>query len=361
MRVLIVGAGAGGMSAVAELAQAGHTVSLWNRSAETLRSILTSGGVGYDGVLGKGRTALGIVTTEISEAMSGADVAVVTLPTFTHSHVARTLAEAGWGSERPILLNPGHTGGALEFANTFGKHSELPPLAEFNTLTYVARKYAPDVVTISGRAKKFRVAGLSKGRSAVKVAETLFPGAQRVEDVLYTDLCNLNMVLHAPGAILAAAWVEARQGDYTFYVDGMTPGVVRVMTELDEERRRVGATFGHELLSVVDEMKLVGTVDPGADSGDFIACISGGEANKKIKAPNSLAHRYYKEDFGHGLVPFIELAKIAGVETPTASSLLELASIVCGIDFVKTGRTAETMGISGLSKLQLLQKVRNAE
>lgn len=360
MKVLVIGAGAGGMSAVAELAQAGHEVSLWNRSPDTLAPIQAAGGVGYEGVLGSGRVAPRVMTVDIKEAMNDCEIAVVTLPTFSHVAVARALVQAGWGSERPVLLNPGHTGGVLEFAHAYNAEGKVPPLAEFNTLTYIARKYQPDVVTVTGRARKLRAAALPGGERGLEASCELFPGAEKVQDVLYTDLCNLNMVLHAPGAILASAWVEARGGDFTFYVDGMTPGVVRVMKELDDERRRVGKAFGHDLLSVVDEMKRVGSVDATADSDDFVACIAGGEANRKIKGPNSLTHRYYREDFGHGLVPFLALAKIAGVEAPTASSLLQLGNMVCGVNFEEGGRTAKAMGIEGLGKNDLLRKVRGA-
>lgn len=358
MKVLVIGAGSGGMSAVVELSQAGHDVSLWNRSADTLAPIQAAGGVGYEGVLGGGRILPRVVTADIKQAMIDCEIAIVTLPTFSHVAVAQALAQAGWGSERPVVLNPGHTGGALEFAHAYGATEKAPPLAEFNTLTYIARKYLPDVVTVTGRAKKLRAAALPGGEVALEAACMLFPGAEKVQDVLYTDLCNLNMVLHAPGAVLASVWVESRAGDFTFYVDGMTPGVVRVMKELDDERRRVGAGFGHDLLSVVDEMKRIGSVNETDDSNDFVACISGGEANKKIKGPNSLNHRYYREDFGHGLVPFLALAKIADVDTPIASSLLQLGKMVCGVDFEQGGRTAKTMGIEGLSKDQLLRKVR---
>lgn len=192
----------------------------------------------------------------------------------------------------------------------------------------------------------------------MKAAVTLFPGATPVGDVLFSGLCNLNMVLHAPGAILAAAWIEARHGDFTFYVDGMTAGVCRVMHELDNERRNVARAFGHDVPNVVDEMKLVGTVKEDADSSDLAAAIAGGEANKRIKAPDSLNHRYYREDFGHGLLPFLALAKIAEVETPVAHSLLGLASIICGSDFSVSGRTAQSMGIEGMTKARLLEKVR---
>ena len=70
--------------------------------------------------------------------------------------IAAALAAAGWPSDRPVVLNPGHTGGALEFAETFSRSGRAaPPVVEFSTLTYVARKYRPDGVTVSGRAKQF--------------------------------------------------------------------------------------------------------------------------------------------------------------------------------------------------------------
>ena len=80
-------------------------------------------------------------------------------------------------------------------------------------------------------------------------------------DVLACDLANVNMVLHAPGAVLAAAWVEATRGDFTFYVQGMTPGVARVMRALDDERRAVARAFGHDLPSLDAEMQAIGTVE----------------------------------------------------------------------------------------------------
>ena len=65
-------------------------------------------------------------------------------------------------------------------------------------------------------------------------------------DVLACDLANVNMVLHAPGALLGAAWVEATRGDFTFYVQGMTPASRAYAVALDEERRAVARAFGHD-------------------------------------------------------------------------------------------------------------------
>jgi opine dehydrogenase len=299
------------------------------------------------------------MTADVAAAIAGADAAAVVLPTFSHAPVAREMARAGWPHDRPVVLNPGHTGGALEFAHAFaGVNPAVPPIVEFSTLTYVARKYRDDQVTVTGRARQVRAAALPGAEPALELAATLFPGATPVANVLVADLANANLILHPPGAILASAWVEARAGDFTFYVDAMTPGVARVMRQLDDERRAVAAAFGFALPNLIEEMKLIGTVEASVrDTDDFVAAIAGGEANKRIKGPGSLQHRYYREDFGHGLLPFLELARIAEVEVPVAAALFALAGALCGVDFRQGGRTAQAMGIAGMSKPQLLGRV----
>src|SRR5690606_29348319 len=115
--------------------------------------------------------------------------------------------------------NPGHTGGAFEFETAYRSvASRVPPIAEFSTLAYVARKSSPNCVNITGRAKALRAAALPGGEQALALAVKLFPGAYDTGDVIASDLSNVNMIVHPPGAILGAAWVEATGGDFTFYV-----------------------------------------------------------------------------------------------------------------------------------------------
>lgn len=361
-RLAVIGAGNGGASAAVDLSLAGHSVRLWARSAGTLAPFVERGGIGYDGVLGKGIVQPELMTAEVAQAIAGADAVVVCLPTPAHGAVAKVLAYSPLSSAVPIILNPGHTGGALEFANVFREiRSDLPPIAAFSTLTYVARANQPGQVTISGKAKRLRVAALPGGDGAVACAQALYPCGVRAKDMLESDLSNVNMVLHPPGAVLGAAWIEARKGDYTFYVEGMTTGVERVMQALDAERRLVARAFGHDLPSLVAEMRSIGTVEESVtDINDLAGAIAGGAANRRIKAPASLAHRYYVEDFGYGLVPFLVYAQAAGVAVPVAQSLLRLGAILTGQNFEKDGRTAARMGIAGLDAGQLLARLRSA-
>jgi len=354
MKVLVIGAGNGGAAAAVELTQAGHNVTLYARSEETLAPFRRDG-IRFAGVLGEGRVRPAAITTGLGEAVRDQHAAVVALPTFAHAGVAQALHAAGWDARRPIILNPGHTGGALEVETVFRRLSAaVPPIVEFATLSYVARKPEPDFVNVTGRAKALRAAALPGCSDALEIACALFPGAYDTGDVIASDLSNVNMVIHPPGAMLGAAWVEATGGDFTFYVQGMTPGVIGVMRGLDAERRAIARAFGHELPTIIAEMRAIGTVPPDAQDDDYLA-IAAGETNRKIKAPDSLRHRYYMEDFAHGLVPLLVYARLADVPTPTASALVELHASMTR-DLPKPAmRDAAAMGLENAT-MDMLQR-----
>lgn len=359
MKVAVLGAGAGGASAVAELQQKGFATRLWNRNRATLEPFIKAGGIRYTGVLGEGRAEPDLISDGINAVLDGAETVLVCLPTLAHAEVAEALAAAG-ANRVPVVLNPGHSGSALEFTEIFRRRKlEPPPTAEFSTLTYVARKSAPDTVWTTNVARRIWVAALPGGGAAVDAACRLYPAAQRARDVLFTSLCNVNMILHPPGAILGAAWVESTGGDFTFYVQGLSDGVARVMDALDAERLKVGEAFGHNLPSLFDEMQAIGTIEAEADPGrGLAAAVRGGTANQKIRAPDSIGHRYYREDFWYGLLPFLVFAGTAGVDTPVARSLMHIARALAGPVAGLDGRTAEAMGIANLDREQLLNHVR---
>jgi opine dehydrogenase len=358
--VAVLGAGAGGAAATAELVRRGHRVRLWNRSWETLEPFSKHGAVRYEGVLGAGEARPELVTSELAAAVADADVALVCLPALAHEDVAGALARLG--SSLPLVLNPGHTGGALHFRRVFLDVCGVSPeLAEFSTLTYVARKYAPDTVNISGVAERVRVGCLPGSDEALAIARELYSAAVPERDVLAPDLANVNLVLHPPGAILGAAWVEATSGDFLFYAEGVTPGVARVIAELDAERLSVARAFGHELDPLHREMAAIGTADREAAARDDVAgAIRAGAANARIRAPDSFRHRYYLEDFGYGLVPLLAFARIAGVQAPIAAALLALGGTLLGRDLEAEGLNAVRLGIERLDRTRLLELVAGA-
>ena len=359
MTIAVLGAGGGGLSTTVELTQAGHDVVLWNRHAARLDPYRSSGEVKFRGVRGSGSIRPAGFSDDLAAAVSQAEVIVVCLPSVVHPQLFADLAALR--PAVPIVLNPGQTGGALHLRTVFAAARVVTPaVAEFSTLTYVARVDADGTVNTTGRAGKVSVACLPGGAEALNWAIKLFPGAFAVPDVLASSLSNVNLVLHPPGAVLGAAWVEATGGDFTFYVEGMTPGVGRVLDQLDGERLAVASAFGHTLPSLLEEMIEVGTVDEAAATrGDTVAAIRGGLANNSIMAPGSFAHRYYQEDLAFGLQPFIALAGVAGVAVPVADALMKLGATAVGGDLLATGLTAARLGIDVLSKEELIASVQS--
>lgn len=346
--VAVLGAGAGGAAAAADLTLRGHEVRLWHPRPQRLEPF--GRGVAYRGALGEG-VARVAVREEIGAALLGAEAAVVCLPAVVRPRLVEALAAAR--TSVPFVLNPGGVGGALHLAASL---EAPPPLATLSTLTYVARLVEPGVVNVTGVARRVHAAALPDGDEALRLARELFPQAVPARDVLAADLANVNLVLHPPGAILGAAWIEATGGDFRFYVEGMTPGVVRVLEALDAERLAVARAYGHELDPLALEMAAIGTADPtGAGRGDTGAAIREGGANATIRAPDSLAHRYYAEDVGYGLAPFYALAAAAGITVPVAESLLRLGLTLTGTTDVVG---AEELGIAGLDAADVLALVR---
>src|SRR5690625_6023238 len=141
MRVAVIGAGNGGLASAVELTLAGHEVALHGRSPATVAPYAEHG-IGYEGMLGEGRLRPALVTSDLAEAIRDADAAVIALPTFALSEVAAAHSAAGWGSTRPVVLNPGHTGGAFELETGWGRapHDAVPPGAAIATPAHVARQ-----------------------------------------------------------------------------------------------------------------------------------------------------------------------------------------------------------------------------
>ena len=347
--IAVLGAGSGGLAATADLTLRGHEVRLYNRSPGVLDAIRQRGGIGVTGELGDHTIAPQETTTDVARAIKGSDVIVVVLPATAHYSIAAELAR----TLEPgvlVILNPGHMCGSLHFRRTITQHGGIaPPLAELGTLTYVCRSSEVGSVDIYRCTTEVPLAIVPAGDEATEDGvRDLFPDV-RLAHPVEVWLHDVNMVLHPPGMILAAAWIEATGGAFRFYSEGVTPAVASVMGSLDRERCKVGRAFGFNLRDLGLTMLALGTADgEAAKRGDLRSAVAQGEANRTIRAPSSLDHRYIREDIPFGLVPFTELARAAGVATPTADALIKLAKVIAREDLTSNELNASRLGILDL-------------
>lgn len=77
-----------------------------------------------------------------------------------------------------------------------------------------------------------------------------------------------------------------------------------------------------------------------------------------ILAPSSIYTRQLMEDIPTGVLPMLELGKIAGIEMPLFESVLNICSQLLNVDFRKEGRTLEHLGLRNRSKEEILNYIQ---
>src|SRR4051812_25713199 len=115
--VAVVGAGNVGCALAADLSLRGVQVRLCTRSEARLQPIRDAGAITVTGAV-NGTVPISMLTTDLHEAVEGAHIIAVTVPTPALPHYAAALVAAGT-SEQLLWLNPGHSGGALYLGAQF--------------------------------------------------------------------------------------------------------------------------------------------------------------------------------------------------------------------------------------------------
>jgi opine dehydrogenase len=361
--VAVLGAGNGGCAAAADLASRGYETRLYNRSPARLAPIVERGGLEKVGATGEGFVELSVVTTDLGEAVAGADLVMLAVPISSYPFFAGALAGV-LASGQVLFLNPGHMAGGLFMAREIHRLTGRTDVAtcEVSTLTYACRMTGPASVNIISTTTDLPFAAFP-GRSQPELYEAvapLYPAISLAANVLETGFLDINAVEHPAQIVCNAGWLEHTNGDYLFYYEGTTPSVGRVIDSVDAERMAVAAAVGIATKPFADIFCQLGyTTAAAAAAGDAYTAMQASAPNRWIKGPPTLDHRYINEDVAWGLVPWSELGREHGVPTPTIDGLIVLAGALNGRDYRAEGLTLERLGIAGLDAHGLQRLLRD--
>lgn len=356
-KIAILGAGNGGCAAAADLTLRGFQVRLFSRSESTMVKLGKLGEIELvEGGVSK-KAAPFFMSPHLPPVVQGVDLIVIATPAVGHEYLAKGIANYLTDGQK-ILLNPGHTGGALHFANllrTLGCKADVQ-LCETVTLTYICRMPQFGRVEVYRRTTHLRCAAFPGKHTAKLVSEIqqVFPNVVAAANVLETGFSNINAIMHPAGMLGNAGWIEKTGGDFLYYQEGVTPAIGAWIDAVDRERLEIVNRLGLAPLRFVDIFHQAGlTTAEARDSGSAYQAIHNSEPNFTIKSPSSLDHRYIREDVGYGLVPMAEIGKLLGVKTPVMEALITLASTALNVDFCKDGLTLEKMGLAGVAPASL--------
>jgi opine dehydrogenase len=351
VNVAILGASHGGFTTAADLALAGHAVRLWARSAQALGPLAHDPTIVLTAEGRAGTARLARVTTDLAEALAGAEIVIAPIPATGHDDLAKSLAPHV-NDRQIILLTPG-TLGSYAIARALARGGAPQPFAfaETGTLPYLARRTGPAAVSAPVRAANLPLGVFPASRTKQTVARLadLFPAARPCVDALDVALTNAGPVIHPPLVLLNAGAIDG--GAFDVHAAGTTPSVRRLIDVVDAERVATRAEWGYpaphyEIATYYDEARAAeGLYGAGAKT----KLLASGLWSEIV----TMQHRYVTEDVAFGLALFESAGRAAGVDTPGVSGLLLMFRALLGRELSGRGRALEHLGLGDFSRREI--------
>jgi opine dehydrogenase len=360
VKIAVLGGGNGSFAAAGDFALCHHDVRLWRRDSDMVKAHRAAGSrIVVKDIGGRHDVQLSLVTSDIAEAVAGAELILCPAPAFAQADVARRLAPHLRDGQ--VVFLPPATFGSMIFAiaaREAGNRAQAS-FAETGTLPWLTRKHGPFETAITIRAKRLPVGvfPLDAADHALAVIGQAFPGViEPCGDVLSGALMNAGPIIHPPLIVMNAGPLQHFER-WDIHNEGTQAAIRRVTDALDCERIAVREALGygaphfplahHYAREGEIWMYGRGSHDRLTDSGDW---------RERIMLTE---HRYMREDLQLGLSFLVSVAGLAGVATPLASAFLAIGGAICGEDFAKSGRTLAALGLGELNRGELQALLRS--
>ncbi len=378
--VAVLGGGACAQTFSADLTLAGHKVRLYELpefAPESLGEILKTRKIQLGGKQSNfkwfrraGVAEVDVITTDISEALHGAGLILVAIPSNGHKRFFEEMIPYLVDGQ-VISIFPDNFGSMLlrEMMLKKGCDADVT-IGGWSSMPYGTRKIQPGEVDCIVRTRELFYDALpstdeEESFGAIKGLPA-FDGAielKKGDTVLGVGLSNPNPVVHVPGSVLNVGAMEvsemegtlgAPKGKYSMYKYGMSPSVSRVQLAFYREEKKISDAMGIEMVEYADEQFFwkgsVMGVEYWSPFADVIL--------PPIVGPLSVEDRYFTEDIPIGCNVRYQLARKFDVDVPIIESMIKLGSVICKRDFFREGRSLREMGIEHLTKDQIIQYVR---
>jgi len=371
MNVAVLGGGSGAHATALDLARRGHAITLCNTPEREESILIPKVRGGIEGVRRSGGPSviegffkLSLVTTDIRLTLETNDIILIVVPAFGQRAFMEAMLPHLRG-DHVVAFMPGNFA-ALEFLYLLeGSRPDLLGrllIGEAESLPYATRLQAPGKVWVKSIKERMGIGSLpgEDGERLISHLAPLFPQFYLVDNVLQTSLFNGATIVHPISTLLNLSRIE-QMGPYRTGCYDVTPGVARAMEQADRERVHIAEALGERPRTLPEILSSYYR----CDTTSLYEAMRSVTSFQVQTSPDGLSSRYITEDVPYGLVPVVELGRLAGVPTPTLDLFVRLAETVTGIPFRRHGRTLATMGLSGIStsrcriRLQSLQEPRS--
>ncbi len=338
MKITIIGAGSTGYALAADLSTAGPEITLYEEPEYACRLEVAKekGGIEFVSPKGSGFAKIKRVTSRIKEALDDADLIIVAVVASRHERIAG-LCLPYLKDNQMIIISQGGAG-SLIFSRVLKDRLGGIVISELEGNFYSCR-LSHSTVEIALIPGQHHIAAFPAVNTDIVInrCKDIF-ALKGATNVLETALNSPNLVVHLAGSLLNTGAIENSKGAFYLFRQGLSPSVLRCMRAIYNEKR---ALF--DRLSYTDRFNwnfLERMVNP-EEYPEY-------DQFRMLDGPNDMDHRYITEDASTGLVLLSSLGKIFNVHTPVSRALVQMASTIKDVDYFKTGRNVNNLGINGM-------------
>lgn len=350
-RVVVLGAGPGGLATAAVLSSRGFQVALYNRSMERLADVINRGSIETEGDFGEQIIKIATVTTDIAEAMQDAQLILIAVPAYGQMPMLEACLPY-LNSGQIILFLTGSAASLEAGLRLIEAGHSLDDILVGETVTL------PQSARMVGEAKiRIRLPSTIRtaafpGRNTQRLIDSIGDTLKLIPkaNVLDPGLNNPNFLIHPAPMLLNYAAVERADGYLSIMNEGMTDGVLRCLDAVDAEKMALQEALGLDVLPIDDLYREIG-------SGPHIYRTKG----EPFGLRDRIWSRYIYEDVPYGTVLYSSLGSLLGVPTPVSDGINTILSVVEETDFWASGRTVEKLGLAGLNRDQVLHYLETGE
>ena len=325
-----------------------------------------------------GRADFALVTNSVAEAVRGAKIIIVGVPSIAHEPFFKELIPHLEDGQIIHIIPDNY--GSLKLRRMMreagcaadiiiGGWSSAPYGTRVDTEGSVQNAHVSLVyraITLRGAALPARdtetFVESSKALGCFD-AITQGDGAVAGDTVLDIGFSNVNPVIHVPGTLLGVSTMEnfgtvlgKNLHDYSIYSHSFCPSISNVQLQFYNEEIALAEAIGVGIQPFERDVFFQRTSVLGQEyMGE--GCIVPFEEQWEVgfgTGPFSIKNRYVTEDVPVGCHVYHELGRKFGVPTPIIDSMIVIAGAMNQADYFASGLTLEELGIAHLDREQLL-------
>lgn len=361
MKFAVLGSGNGARAWCGQIAAKGYPVVMWEplSDAPDFTKLKTGGKISLKGDINLTGKLAG-VTMNIEEAMDGAEMILVIVPSFAHEPIFTKMIPHLKDGQHVVVVPGNFAAYRLRDMMTRAGCTKQISISTTETMPYACRISEFDTVHILKKKYAIHLASspVAAGDYVRNVLNDAFDGYvtfEAVEHILVQDLSNINYVMHPYPVLLNYGEIEKHPTTYRHYMDGITPLISEQMGLLDEERLMIGEKLGFKLESCLALMKKYYGQNDAKNLDEY---VHSPETPYEDLIGQNVRSRYITEDVPGVLMPIARIAHKAGIATPRTDTIITFASQLHGTDYWNTGTTLASLGLEDKSIDEILHMMK---